>query len=134
MSPAQDIPFSLAEHAEIGLSFHRAPSIVFGSETDHKLLLQRTQWLLHSTTRVSIKKILHFLKLSTPRITLKSCLLSHSVCRCFIMLQTTVLIGKNDQLVVFFRMDERGSCCEFCNEFLHIIRINFMFRLCLQAP
>jgi hypothetical protein len=32
MSPAQDIHFSLADHAEIGLSFHLAPSIVAGSE------------------------------------------------------------------------------------------------------
>jgi hypothetical protein len=44
MSPAQNIHFSLAEHAEIGLSFHLVPSIVAGSDIgEGKLLLQRTQ-------------------------------------------------------------------------------------------
>lgn len=31
-------------------------------------------------------------------------------------------------------MDKQGSCCEFWNEFLHVIQINFVFSSWLQAP
>jgi len=111
MFRAHDIHFSQAEHAEIGLSFSLAPSILTGSETGgHKLLLPRTQWLFYSTARVSVNKILHFVKLSIPCITLKSCMFSHSVCRCSIILQTTnsVYLKKNRINWLFFSKGQTG--------------------------
>jgi hypothetical protein len=100
MSAVQVIHFSLAEHAEIGLSFHLAPSIVAGSEIEHKLLLQRTQWniLPHAS---ALRKFCIFVNLSTLCIAFKSRMLSRSVCRCFIMLQTTVFIKKKGRTVFF---------------------------------
>jgi hypothetical protein len=113
---------------------------VTGSEIGgHKLLLQRTQWLLHSTRRVSINKVLHFLKLSIPSIILKSCMFSHSVCRCFVILQTinSVYLKNWINWLFFFSNGQTGFLLwilKWIFTHLHIIHINFNVSLLVTSP